>query len=87
MSNCAGMAAALAAAGASETVTDAETLAGAVAALLADRRLRDARAAAAASVAAAGIGVLDDILERLAPWLDGFAPKRDVAATPRLLRA
>ena len=87
MSNCAGMAAALAAAGASETVTDAETLAHSVAALLADRQLRTGRAAAAARVAAAGLGVLDAVLERLAPWPDRLAPERDVAVAPRPLRA
>ena len=72
--NCAAMAAALAAAGAAETVTDAETLARAVSALLCDRQLRADRAAAAESVAAAGTGVLDAVLERLAPWLDSIAP-------------
>jgi len=87
MSNCTGMAAALAAAGAAETVTDAETLARAVAALLSDRRLRAERAAAANRVAAAGLGVLDAVSERLAPWLDRLAPEREVAAAPRSLRA
>lgn len=87
MSNCAGMAAALAAAGASETVTDAETLAQAVTALLSDRRLRAERAAAAARVAAAGLGVLDAVLERLPAWLDQLAPERAAAAAPRSLRA
>ncbi len=72
--NCAAMAAALAAAGAAETVTDAETLARAVSALLCDRRLRAERAAAGKSVAVAGSGVLDAVLERLAPWLDPIAP-------------
>jgi 3-deoxy-D-manno-octulosonic-acid transferase len=72
--NCAGMADALADAGAAETVRDAETLAHAVGRLLADPRLRTARAAAAAQVAAAGGGTLDAVLDRLAPWLDALAP-------------
>jgi 3-deoxy-D-manno-octulosonic-acid transferase len=72
MANCAGMADALA--GAAETVRDAETLAHAIGRLLADPRLRTARAAAAAQVAAAGGGTLDAVLDRLAPWLDALAP-------------
>jgi 3-deoxy-D-manno-octulosonic-acid transferase len=87
MSNCAGMAAALAAAHASEPVTGAEALAQAVAALIADRRLRAERAAAAAHVAAAGLAVLDAVLERLAPWLDRLTPARDAAVAARSLRA
>jgi 3-deoxy-D-manno-octulosonic-acid transferase len=79
--NCAAMAAALAACGASETVTDAEGLAHAVSGLLGDRRLRADRAAAGKSVAAVGSGVVDAVLERLAPWLDPIAPLKsgDVA--------
>jgi 3-deoxy-D-manno-octulosonic-acid transferase len=76
MSNCTGMAAALAAAGAAQTVTGADELAQAVAALLADRRLRSARCAAGARAAAAGQGILDTVLARFAPWLDRFAPLR-----------
>jgi 3-deoxy-D-manno-octulosonic-acid transferase len=87
MSNCAGIAAALAAAGAAETVTGAETLARAVAALLADRDLRAARAAAASRVAAAGNGVLDLVLERLGSWLDRIAPERELAPARPSLRA
>jgi 3-deoxy-D-manno-octulosonic-acid transferase len=87
MSNCAGMAAALAAAGGSETVTGSESLARAVAALLSDRQLRLKRAAAAARTAAAGRGVLDAVLRRLSPWLDKVAPEIDVAAAPLSLRA
>jgi 3-deoxy-D-manno-octulosonic-acid transferase len=86
MSNCAGMAAALAAAGAAETVTGVETLARAVSGLLADRLLQTERAVAAARVAAAGLDVLDRVLDRLAPWLDRIAPLPDAAA-PRRLRA
>ncbi len=74
MANCAGMADALAAAGAAETVRNAATLAEAVGQLLADPRLRAVRAAAAARVAAAGGGTLDAVLDRLAPWLDALAP-------------
>jgi 3-deoxy-D-manno-octulosonic-acid transferase len=87
MSNCAGMAAALAAGGAAETVTDAETLAHAVSALFADPRLRRERAAAAAHVAAAGLGILDAALEQLTPWLDRLAPLRDVAKPRNSLQA
>ena len=72
MANCAAMAAALAAAGASTTVQDAETLAGAVDRLLTDPRLRDMQAAAARRVAAAGTQALDAALDRLAPWLDAL---------------
>jgi 3-deoxy-D-manno-octulosonic-acid transferase len=74
MSNCTGMAAALAAAGAAQTVTGPDELARAVAALLADRRLRAARCAAGARAAAAGHGILDAVMARIAPWLDRFAP-------------
>jgi 3-deoxy-D-manno-octulosonic-acid transferase len=87
MSNCAGMAAALEAGGAAETVTGAEALAHAVSALLVDSTLRVERAAAGARVAAAGLGILDTVLERLAPWLDRLAPVQDVAEPPRSLRA
>jgi 3-deoxy-D-manno-octulosonic-acid transferase len=87
MSNCAAMAAALAAADAAETVTGADALARAVAVLLADPRLRAERATAAARVAAAGLGVLDAVMERLAPWLDRLAPERAIAVARRSLRA
>jgi len=87
MSNCAGMAAALAAAGAVETVTGTDGLAHAVSALLADPRLRGERAAAGICVAAAGAGVLDAVLAHLAPWLDRLAPMPDPADRPRSLRA
>jgi 3-deoxy-D-manno-octulosonic-acid transferase len=87
ISNCAGMAADLAAAGAAETVSDANTLARAVSALLADRRLRAERAAAGRRVAAAGLGVLDAVLVRLAPWLDALAPMASAGEPPRCLRA
>ncbi len=86
MSNCAAMAAALAVAGAAETVSGAAALTQSVSALLADQQLR-AKRAAAAHVAAAGLGVLDAVSERLAPWLDPLAPVRDSARSRRLLRA
>ncbi len=86
MSNCAAMAAALAAAAATETVTGAATLAQAVSALLGDRRLQAARAGAA-SAAADGLGILDEVFERLAPWLDRLAPERGTILPPRSLRA
>jgi 3-deoxy-D-manno-octulosonic-acid transferase len=87
MSNGAGMARTLAAAGAAETVTDADDLAQAVSALLANRWLRVERAAAGARAAAAGLGILDAVLERLAPWLEPLAPMQDVAEPPCSLRA
>jgi 3-deoxy-D-manno-octulosonic-acid transferase len=87
MSNCAGMAAALAAGGAAETVTGAEALAQAISALLIDSALRAERAAAGARVAAASLGILDTVLEGLAPWLDRLAPVQDVAEPLRSLRA
>ena len=74
MTNCAGMAAALAAAGASETVTGLDELADAVSKLLANDRLRAVRCAAGARAAASGQAVLDTVLARLAPWLDRLAP-------------
>jgi 3-deoxy-D-manno-octulosonic-acid transferase len=86
MSNCAAMAAALAAAGAAETVSGAAALAQSVSSLLADQQLRAERADAAGRVAAAALGVLDAVLERLAPWLERVAPVRDVAP-PRRVRA
>jgi 3-deoxy-D-manno-octulosonic-acid transferase len=83
ISNCAGMAAELAAAGAAETVSDADGLARAVSALLGDQRLRAERAAAGKRVTAAGLGVLDAVLMRLAPWLDRLAPLESRADPPR----
>jgi 3-deoxy-D-manno-octulosonic-acid transferase len=87
MSNCAALAAALAAVNAAQTVSGGAALAQAVSALLADPRLRAERAAAAIRVAAAGLGVLDAVLERLAPWLDRLAPAPDLVLSPRRLRA
>jgi 3-deoxy-D-manno-octulosonic-acid transferase len=76
MRNCAAMAAALAAAGAAETVTGVHELASAVSRLLSDNNLRAARCAAGARAAAASRGILDTVLARLSPWLDRLAPER-----------
>lgn len=86
MANCAAMAGALGATGAALVVSDVDSLAVAVSRLLADRSERDARAAAAASVAAAGNGALDAVLGRLAPWLDALAPVAAPAAAPSARR-
>ncbi len=75
MRNCAPMADALAEAGASETVTGAETLANAVCALLGDRRRLSQRAAAAEAAAQSAEGVLDAVLARLSPCLEPLAAK------------
>ncbi|HEY4470178.1 MAG TPA: glycosyltransferase N-terminal domain-containing protein [Stellaceae bacterium] len=90
MANCAAMAEALAAAGASETVRDAETLARAVTRLLDDPQARDARAENARHVAVAGSAALDTVLDRLAPWLDALAPiaaAKMLPAAPRAVAA
>ena len=97
MSNCAGMASALAAAGAAETVTCADELRRAVAALLTDRQLRAGRCAAGARVAANGHGILDAVVARLTPWIERLTPAQHPAAAgilvegsagaPRSLRA
>jgi 3-deoxy-D-manno-octulosonic-acid transferase len=73
MANCAAMAGALDAAGAALTVGDAASLAGAVSRLIADPAERQARAQAAAQIAAASGGALDAVLDRFAPWLDALA--------------
>jgi 3-deoxy-D-manno-octulosonic-acid transferase len=87
VSNCAGMAAVLDAAGASETVSNAGELALAVSALLADPHLRAERAAAGGRVAAASLGVLDAVLTRLAPWLDPLAPVENRREPAQFVRA
>jgi 3-deoxy-D-manno-octulosonic-acid transferase len=79
MSNCAAMAAALDAAGATETVADAAELAAAVARLLADPNTRAERAAAGARAAASGFATLDRVLEQLAPWLDRMIAAANIA--------
>jgi 3-deoxy-D-manno-octulosonic-acid transferase len=78
--NCAAMAAALIEARAAASVADGEALAAAVDQLLSDPSLRRRRAEDAARVAAAGLGTLDAVLDRLAPWLDPLTPG---AAPPR----
>ena len=85
MANCAAMAAALDSGGAARTVTDDASLAASVARMLADPAERQARAAAAAKIAASGDGALDAVLARLAPWLDRLAPLAPVepARAPR----
>jgi 3-deoxy-D-manno-octulosonic-acid transferase len=87
VSNCAGTAADLDAAGAAETVSNADELAQAVATLLADPHLRGERAAAGRRVAAAGLGVLDAALACLAPWLDLLAPMESGHQPARFVRA
>jgi 3-deoxy-D-manno-octulosonic-acid transferase len=74
MSNCAGIARDLAAAGAAVTVRDAAELAAAVTRLLADPAERARRAAAGLEVAADNRAVLAAVMERIAPWLDRLTP-------------
>src|SRR5215469_17800202 len=74
MSNTAGAAEALTAAGASIEVDDAEALAEAVGRLIDDPVERAARAAAAAGIAADNRAVLDAVMKRIAPWLDRLSP-------------
>jgi 3-deoxy-D-manno-octulosonic-acid transferase len=71
--NCSAMAEALTTVGAAEIVADTDGLAAAVARLLDDAALRSARAKGGARVAADGLGTLDAVLHRLAPWLDPLA--------------
>ena len=87
IANCARMAAELAAAGAAETVSDADELARAVSALINDRHRQAERAAAGKRVAAASSDILDAVLMRLAPWLDQLAPLESPADPPRRMRA
>lgn len=77
--NCSAMAEALTSAGAAETVADSDALAAAVGHLLDDAKLRQKRAAGGARVAANGLGTLDAVLDRLAPWLDPLAPAGPLA--------
>jgi len=70
MSNAAAIARALANATAAEIVRDAEALAGGVRHLLRDPAERARRAAAAMSVADSSRGVLDAVMDSIAPWLD-----------------
>jgi 3-deoxy-D-manno-octulosonic-acid transferase len=86
VANCVGMAAELAAAGAAETVRNADELARAVSALLRDPRRRSERAAAGRRAAAAGLAVLDTVLMHLAPRLDALAPIESSTEPVRLVR-
>ncbi len=87
MSNCAGMASALAATGGAEVVTGADELTRAVAALLTNPELHAARTAAAARAAADGQSILDAILTRLAPWLDALSPVQNAPAEDSLVES
>jgi len=78
--NCSAMADALTGAGAAEIIDDRDGLARAVARLLDDATLRGRRAKCAAQIAADGLGTLDAILDRLAPWLDPVAPLEEAGA-------
>ena len=78
--NCAAMVEALVSAGAAQTVTDEAALATAISRLLADPALRTERAELAARVATRGLGTLDAVLDRLAPWLDPVAPRETADA-------
>lgn len=78
--NCAAMVDALVSARAAEMVTGEDVLASAVLRLLDDPALRTKRAERAARVAAGGLGTLDAVMERLAPWLDPVAPRESVDA-------
>ena len=85
--NCTHMAAELTAAGAAETVSDANGLARAVSVLLNDQRLQAERAAAGKRVTAASSDILDTVLMRLAPWLDRLAPLAGHADPSQRMRA
>jgi 3-deoxy-D-manno-octulosonic-acid transferase len=74
MSNCAGVAEALAQADAAIAVRDAAELAAAVGRLLDEPVERAARASAASGIAAENGAVLDAVMARIAPWLDRLAP-------------
>ncbi len=80
MANAATMAEALRAAGASEVVTGADSLAQALARLIGDAATKTRRAAAAATVAARQRHVLDAVLDRLSPWLDRLEPDAALSA-------
>jgi 3-deoxy-D-manno-octulosonic-acid transferase len=87
MSNCAVMATALAAAGASEAANNADGLARAVSTLLAQPDERAKRAAAGAEVAAESAHVLDRVIEQITPWLDPLVPAEADGERPRSARA
>ncbi len=75
MSNCAAIASDLDRSEGAIAIADADELTLAVGRLLDDPADRRRRAAAAAEVAQRESGVLDAVLERLAPWLDALAAK------------
>jgi 3-deoxy-D-manno-octulosonic-acid transferase len=75
MSNCAAVARDLAAAGGAITVADADDLATQLGRLLDDPAARQLLAVAAEAVAERETGVLDEILARLARFLDELAPR------------
>jgi 3-deoxy-D-manno-octulosonic-acid transferase len=79
--NCAAMAEALVEGDAAEIVDNAAGLAQAVARLLDDPILRAKRAKRGARTTAEGLGTLDAVLDRLAPWLDPLAPRERVDAS------
>lgn len=80
MSNCAAIARDLTTSGASLTVRDADELATSVARLLGDPAERARRSAAGLEVAADNRGVLDAVMERIAPWLDRLTPHAATAS-------
>jgi 3-deoxy-D-manno-octulosonic-acid transferase len=82
MSNAAGIARALAGACAAEIVRDAEALAGGVRHLIRDPAERARRAAAAMAVAESSRGVLDAVMEAIAPWLDRLAVHNNADPVP-----
>ncbi len=75
MSNCAAVARRLDEAGGAVAVADAAALAEAVTRLLREPEERRRMGEAARAVASAESGVLDAVLARLAPWLDGLCPR------------
>jgi 3-deoxy-D-manno-octulosonic-acid transferase len=74
MSNAASLARALANACAAEMVRDAEAMARVVRHLILNPTERSRRAAAAMAVADGSRGVLDAVMETIAPWLDRLTP-------------
>ena len=78
--NCVAMVDALMTAQAVEIVADEIALAASVSRLLDEPALRSKRAEQAANVAAHGLGTLDAVMDRLAPWLDPVAPRETVDA-------
>ena len=80
--NCVAMTDALVSTGAAEVVRDEDGLASAVSRLLDEPALRQKRAEQAARIAAGGLGTLDAVMERLTPWLDPVAPRKNIDANP-----